>query len=195
MPRCPRRAHRAPAARVPGGLGRADDPDLPFGRLRANRQLLEIGRDELAFDAEETRALAASTGYPLDRDQAEALAERTEGWAAAIYLASLARGRPEARVVERGDVSGRESYIADYLRSELRPILDDRDVTLLTRTAILDAVEPGLAEAVSGMPDAQERLRRLAHANLLISEVTGPRDLVALPPPAAGSPACRARAS
>ncbi len=150
-------------------------PDLPFGRLRANRQLLEIGRDELAFDAEETRALAARTGYPLDRDQAEALAERTEGWAAAIYLASLARGRPEAPVVERGDVSGRESYIADYLRSELRPILDDRDVPLLTRTAILDAVEPGLAEAVSGTPDAQQRLRRLAHANLLISEVTGPQ--------------------
>jgi LuxR family maltose regulon positive regulatory protein len=150
-------------------------PDLPFGRLRAKRQLLEIGRDELAFDAEETRALAANTGYPLDRDQAEALAQRTEGWAAAIYLASLARGRTEARVVERGDVSGRESYIADYLRSELRPILDDRDVTLLTRTAILDAVEPGLAEAVSGTPDAQQRLRRLAHANLLISEVTGPQ--------------------
>ena len=84
-------------------------------------------------------------------------------------------GGPEARVVERGDVSGRESYIADYLRSELRPILDDRDVTLLTRTAILDAVEPGLAEAVSGTPDAQQRLRRLAHANLLISEVTGPQ--------------------
>jgi LuxR family maltose regulon positive regulatory protein len=149
-------------------------PDLPFGRLRANRQLLEIGRDELAFDAEETEVLAARTGYRLDQRQAEALAERTEGWAAAIYLAALARGRLEVRTTETSDVSGRERYLADYLRSELRPILDDGDVTLLTRTSILDGVEPGPAEAVSGLPDAPERLRTLARANLLISEVAGP---------------------
>ena len=149
--------------------------DLPFGRLRVNRQLLEIGRDELAFDAEETEVLAARTGYRLDRRQAEALAERTEGWAAAIYLAALARGRLEVRTAETSDVSGRERYIADYLRSELRPILDDdADVTLLTRTSVLDGVEPKLAEAVSGLPDAQERLRRLAYTNLLIGEVAGP---------------------
>ena len=148
-------------------------PDLPFGRLRANRQLLEIGRDQLAFDADETQALAARTGYPLGWDQAEALAERTEGWAAAIYLAALARGRREIRVAETGEVSGRESYIAEYLRSELRPIRED-DITFLTRTSILDAVEPQLAEAVSGLPEAQERLIRLSHANLLIDEVTGP---------------------
>jgi LuxR family maltose regulon positive regulatory protein len=149
-------------------------PDLPFGRLRANRQLLEIGRDQLAFDADETRTLVARTGYRLSRDQAEALAERTEGWAAAIYLAALARGRPGPRVTEASDVSGREGYIADYLRSELRPMRED-DMTFLTRTSILDVVEPRLAEAVSGLPEAQERLIRLAHANLLIGEVAGPQ--------------------
>jgi LuxR family transcriptional regulator, maltose regulon positive regulatory protein len=148
-------------------------PDLPFGRLRANRQLLEIGRDQLAFDADETRTLAARTGCRLNREQAEALAERTEGWAAAIYLAALARGRLGPRVTQADDVSGREGYIADYLRSELRPISED-DMTFLTRTSILDELEPRLAEAVSGLPDAQERLVRLAHANLLIGEVAGP---------------------
>jgi LuxR family maltose regulon positive regulatory protein len=149
-------------------------PDLPFGRLRAERQLLEIGRDELAFDAGETGTLAASTGYRLSPEQASALTERTEGWAAAIYLAALARGRREIRFTTEDNVSGRERYIADYLHSELRPILDDLDVTLLTRTSILDEVEPRLAEFVTGLPDADERLRRLARANLLISEVSGP---------------------
>ena len=148
-------------------------PDLPFGRFRANRQLLEIGRDELAFDAEETEVLAARTGYRLDRRQAAALAERTEGWAAAIYLAALARGRVEVRAADTADVSGREGYIAEYLRSELRPVVEDADLTLLTRTSILDVLEPGAALAVSGLPDAPERLRRLAQANLLISEVPG----------------------
>jgi LuxR family maltose regulon positive regulatory protein len=146
-------------------------PDLPFGRLRAKRQLLEIGQDQLAFDADETEALAARAGHRLSRDQARALAERTEGWAAAIYLASIAHRRGETRVTMTTDVSGRHGYIADYLRSELRPVLDDGDVTLLTRTSILDGVEPKLAEAVAGLADAQDRLRRLARANLLIGEV------------------------
>jgi LuxR family maltose regulon positive regulatory protein len=149
-------------------------PDLPFGRLRANRQLLEIGRDELAFEAKETELLAAGAGFPLSPDEARTLAERTEGWAAAIYLASRARGRRAPRVAEMGDVSGRESYIADYLRSELQPILDDDDLALLTRTSILDGVESKMAEVVAHVPDAQGRLRRLADANLLIGELTGP---------------------
>jgi LuxR family maltose regulon positive regulatory protein len=149
-------------------------PDLPFARLRANRQLLEIGRDQLAFEAEETRTLAARAGFPLSREQARTLAERTEGWAAAIYLASRARARRELHVAETGGVSGREGYIADYLRSELGPIIDDVDVALLTRTSILDGVEPKLAGAVARVPDAPDRLRRLAHANLLIGELAGP---------------------
>jgi LuxR family transcriptional regulator, maltose regulon positive regulatory protein len=147
-------------------------PDLPFGRLRARRQLLEIGRDQLAFDADEAGALAAGEGHPLGPDEARTLADRTEGWAAAIYLSALARGRDGSRAAEAG-VSGREGYIADYLDAELRPVLDDRDVTLLTRTSVLDTVEPGLAEVVAGMPDAPERLRKLVRANLFVSEVAG----------------------
>jgi LuxR family maltose regulon positive regulatory protein len=148
-------------------------PDLPVGRLRANRALLEIGKDELAFDAQEAEALAAAAGLRLSRDQARALAERTEGWAAAIYLAALAHERDATHIVGAGEVSGRDGYVAEYLRSELRPILDDLDVTLLTRTSIVDVLEPGLAEAVSALPDATARLRRLAHANLLIGELPG----------------------
>ena len=149
-------------------------PDLPFGRLRARRQLLEIGRDELAFDADETAALVARAGRRMGHDRARILAERTEGWAAAIYLVALDRGRHGLDGAEADDVSGRDGYVADYLGSELRPTLDDHDVMLLTRTSILDGVEPDLGAAVAGVPDAPARLRRLAHANLLIGEVVGP---------------------
>ncbi|MFO7533560.1 MAG: hypothetical protein R6W93_13955, partial [Candidatus Limnocylindrales bacterium] len=88
-------------------------PLLPLGRLRVDRRLLEIGRDQLAFDVEEAEILAARAGYRLSREQAETLVERTEGWAAAIYLASLARSRGGSAGAEPADVSGRESYIAD----------------------------------------------------------------------------------
>jgi LuxR family transcriptional regulator, maltose regulon positive regulatory protein len=148
-------------------------PDLPFGRLRARQQLLEIGRDELAFDADETAALVARAGHRLRSDHARILAERTEGWAAAIYLTTLDHGRHGLHGPEAEHVSGRDGYVADYLGSELRPTLDDKDLELLTRTSILDGVEPDLAAAVAGVRDAPGQLRRLAHANLLIGEVAG----------------------
>jgi LuxR family maltose regulon positive regulatory protein len=148
-------------------------PDLPLGRFRAKRMLLEIGRDQLAFTTDETLALAAGVGQQMSREQAVALANRTEGWAAAIYLGALGRDRRRAGSAETDEVSGRDGYIAEYLRSELDPALDDGDVTVLTRTSVLDIVEPRLAEHVSGQPDATQRLQRLARANLLIGEVAG----------------------
>jgi LuxR family maltose regulon positive regulatory protein len=148
-------------------------PDLPVGRLRADRMLLEIGKDDLAFDAQEAEALVAAAGLRLSREQARALAERTEGWAAAIYLAALAHERGATHHVGASVVPGWDGYVAEYLRSVLGPTLDDLDARLLTRTSIVDVLEPGLAEAVSSMPDATDRLRRLAHANLLIGELPG----------------------
>jgi LuxR family maltose regulon positive regulatory protein len=148
-------------------------PDLPFGRLRADGRLLEIDRTLLAFNADEAQALAAGVGYRMSREQAQVLTDRTEGWAAAIFLATLGHARGAAAPVEAVEVSGRDGYIAEYLRSELRPVLDDRDVELLTRTSILEEVRPGLAELVSGQSDAIERLRRLSRSNLLIANVAG----------------------
>jgi LuxR family transcriptional regulator, maltose regulon positive regulatory protein len=146
-------------------------PDLPLARLRASRRLLELGRGELAFDAEETRVLVASVGQRLSREEASALADRTEGWAAAIYLAALGQQRGQAGAIPAA--SGRDGYIAEYLQSELGSIAEGGDRTVLTRTSVLGIVEPGLAEHVSSLPDATERLRRLARANLLITEVAG----------------------
>jgi LuxR family maltose regulon positive regulatory protein len=149
-------------------------PDLPFGRFRAERDLLEIGRDELALDLLETEALTFAAGHPLKRDQAQALAERTEGWAAGIYLASLA-GKRSRRFVSAADgLSSQGDYIAEYLRSEVLPDLAPDDVTFLTRSSILDVVEPRVAEAVVGLPGAAARLRSLARANQLIGETGGP---------------------
>jgi LuxR family maltose regulon positive regulatory protein len=146
-------------------------PDLPLARLRAKRELLEIGREQLAFDVEETAALAAGVGQRLSAAEARTLTERTEGWAAAIYLAALGHQPAHGGAAGIADVSGRHGYIAEYLRSELGPVLDDGDITVLTRTSVLEIVEPGLAEHVSDQSDATERLQRLARANLLIGEV------------------------
>jgi LuxR family maltose regulon positive regulatory protein len=147
------------------------EPHLPLARFRVQGRLLEIDQRLLALDEEETSALVAATGHVLDAAGVRELTTRTEGWAAGIHLASVAGATQAAGSF--GSVTGRDGYIAGYLRSEFADSLADEDVTLLTRTAILDTVAPGIAEAVTGLSDASARLRSLAHANLLINEVEG----------------------
>ena len=66
---------------------------------------------------------------------------------------------------------GDERYISDYLRMELERELRHADVTFLTRTAILETIAPPVAEAVSGQPGAERRIRSLARDNLFIQEI------------------------
>jgi LuxR family maltose regulon positive regulatory protein len=149
-------------------LAARTEPGLPFGRIRARGDLLEINTSLLALDEAETDALTAATGHQLTPDGVRDVVERTEGWAAGVYLAALARDRGGLVGAPMGDLSGRERYIAEYFRSELLTTLRGDHGTFLTRTAILDTVEPQVAEEVTGLPGASHRLRLLAHANLFI---------------------------
>ena len=80
---------------------------------------------------------------------------------------------PRRRARHPGDDGAlREQYVAEYLRSEVGRDLD-AEITFLTRTSILESVTPGVAEAVSGLPDAAGRLSRVARRNLLVQDVGG----------------------
>ncbi len=160
------------------------DLDLPLARYRARQALLELGGADLALDPAETLALVAAMGDPLDATGARLLSERTEGWAAGIYLLTLERTRHDG-VHSATDISGGVGYVAEYLRAELERDLSDSDVALLTRTSILDVVEPSLAESVAAVSRAEERLSSLAHANQLIGRVEGPERGLSLPHAAA----------
>jgi LuxR family maltose regulon positive regulatory protein len=153
--------------------GRAE-PDVHLARLRARRDLLEIGPPELALDVDETRRLTAAAGRSLTADQAEVLRARTEGWATGIYLATLPKKSgaldPVSATVM---VSGHDPAIADYLRTELLSSLPDEDLGFITRLSILEVIDPAVAEAVTGMPAAGERLRSLARDNRFVVPLAG----------------------
>ena len=151
-------------------------PDLPFGRFRARGSLLEIEKATMAFTEAETGELVAATGRHPSLPEIQRLTERTEGWAAAIYLATLAGGPGDPDPRPASDVTGQDRNIAEYLRSEFQSNLRGADVTLLTRTAILDTIEPAVADAVVGRPGTAEGLRRLAHSYLLIERGGAPEE-------------------
>ena len=144
------------------------DPGVPLGRLRASGDLVEIGTELLALDAQETRDVAASGGLELSEEAAEALRERTEGWAAAVVLATLSlRGRDDAAARAAG-LSGNQEQIADYLLEEVLKRQPEHLKRFLLGTSILERMTAPLCDAVLGTDDAAISLETLARSNAFV---------------------------
>jgi len=138
------------------------NPGVPLGRLRVGGDLVEIGTELLGLDAQETRDVAASGGLELSEEAAEALRERTEGWAAAVVLAALSlRDRDDAKARAAG-LSGDQTQIADYLLEEVPDRQPEHLKSFLLGTSVLEGMSASLCDAVLGTTDAAASLEVLA---------------------------------
>jgi LuxR family transcriptional regulator, maltose regulon positive regulatory protein len=110
--------HSAPGLELV--LSTRSQPPLPLGRLRANGELLEIGTDDLRFSPAEAAALLNDLhGLKLAHDDVVRLQERTEGWAAGLYLAALSlRGQSDGHAFVAA-FAGDDRHLVDYLSAEV----------------------------------------------------------------------------
>ena len=170
-------------------LGSRSLPDLGLGRLRATGQLLEIDTEHLRFSLAETQrffALRAQAGgssgaaAPHAAAQSEErqahlgdLHRKTEGWIAALWLASMALDAVQDR---QGSVagfvaqfSGSDRAVADYLAEDVlgRQSPEIRD--FLLRTSVLRQLNAPLCQALNPRSDARRILAQLDAANLFIT--------------------------
>jgi LuxR family maltose regulon positive regulatory protein len=144
------------------------DPPLPLARLRARGEMIELRATDLRFSGHETAELLRSMAVDIDDAAAEDLARRTEGWAAALRLASISlQGRSDgAELVRRFGATNR--YVLDYVVDEVLAGLPPETHDFLLRTSVLERLCGPLCDAVTGGSDGQARLESLERANLLI---------------------------
>jgi LuxR family transcriptional regulator, maltose regulon positive regulatory protein len=144
------------------------EPDLALARLRAQREALDIGAVDLAFETEEADALLRATGVQLPEPDVAALVERTDGWPLGLYLAALsmeAGGESSIATALAGD----DPVVADYLRSELLDRQPPRIAAFLTRTSVLDEMCGSICDAVLGETGSGRTLGAIARQNLLVT--------------------------
>ena len=142
---------------------RSEQPHL--SRLRASREALEFGADDLALDATGAWQIFANTQVSLTHEQAAAVTERTEGWPVGLSLAALVAkgGNGQERTV-----TGDDRYVADYLyREAMIPQPEDMQ-RFLRCTAVLDQLCGPLCDALLGFSAGAEHLRRLEAAGLFL---------------------------
>ena len=152
------------------------DPPLPLARLRACGDLGEVRADDLRLTGEEARALVAgASGAPLSPGDAARLHEKTEGWAAALYLAGLSlRGREDPRAAVDA-FAGSNRHIVDYLVDEVLAGEREETTDFLLRTSVLDRLCGPLCDAVLDARGSTERLRLLERSNLLVAPLDDDR--------------------
>jgi LuxR family maltose regulon positive regulatory protein len=159
--------HLPPAVRL--ALAVRADPELPLARLRARGEMFEIRADDLRFTEAETAALLNGTlGLALGPADIRALQQRTEGWAAGLYLAGLSlRGRPEPSAFIQA-FAGDDRQIVDYLLAEVLVGLPAEIRSFLLRTSVLDRLSGPLCDAVTGGSGSQRILEEMERTNLFL---------------------------
>ncbi|MGO4255820.1 LuxR C-terminal-related transcriptional regulator [Marmoricola sp. RAF53] len=136
-------------------------PPLPVERLRATGTLADVGFDVLRFTTDEGVALLAGLCPGVAADELGPVALRADGWAAALQLAALAiraHGHEHALV---------DDYVwHEVLRAE-RPDLID----LLLAVSVVDRVNYGLAETLTGRADAGDLLEEAESRGLFVTRL------------------------
>src|SRR5262249_18237813 len=100
---------------VPAGRGQ---PPLRIARLRAEGKILEIGPGDLSLTTAETSLLLRNADLALSEDLVAELYQRTEGWAAGLYLAALYLREGGSLPQEAVSFSGQDRFIRGYVETE-----------------------------------------------------------------------------
>jgi LuxR family maltose regulon positive regulatory protein len=152
-------------------------PPVPsLARLMARREVATIGVADMAFTPREVRELLASLGRAVSDDEAEALFERTEGWAAALILdagASGARSRPAPAAehdVAGASVPGVGLSLADYVQGEALETAPPELRAFLRSVSLLPVWTPALCNDVTGRRDSERLLKEAASTVLFLTQ-------------------------
>ncbi|TKC90057.1 helix-turn-helix transcriptional regulator [Trinickia terrae] len=155
-------------------IGSRGLPDLGLGRLRARGQLLEIDATQLRFSlSETTEFFNRLRKVPLRDEDLSQLQRKTEGWVAALWLASVAIERRDDCSAFIARFSGSNEAVADYLAEDVLAHQPPPVREFLLKTSILRHLNASLCDTLLPGTHSAAVLRQLKEANLFLTPIEG----------------------
>jgi ATP/maltotriose-dependent transcriptional regulator MalT len=142
---------------------------LPLSTLRVQGELVEIDSSLLKFDTAECQALLVDQcGLDLTAANVAELEESTDGWAAALQLASLSlRDHADpAALIEH--LSGRDEALGEYLASNVLDSLEPDLLDFLLATCVPKQICSGLATALTDNRRSRSLLEEIERRDLFL---------------------------
>ena len=146
-------------------------PPFSLSKWRAKNQIIEIGIDDLKFDAKETeRFLKKTMDLQLSDPQISSLNDKTEGWAAGLQLAALfLKGQERNRVEETiNGFNGSHNFVVEYFFENVFQSQSVEMKQFLRNTSILDQLYAPLCNELVNRKDSQSFLEHLVEDNLFL---------------------------
>jgi serine/threonine-protein kinase PknK len=144
-------------------------PPLPLGTLRVQSQLTEIDSVDLRFDVDESSTfLRELNQLDVDSDDVQLLWRTTEGWIAALQLASISLRSSSDTETLIHSFSGKHQAIGKYLVENVLNNLPAATLDFLMKTSILESLSGDLCAAVTGRADSQALLERLQEEDMFV---------------------------
>jgi LuxR family maltose regulon positive regulatory protein len=112
--------------------------------------------------------LLHQAGLPVGTSEAAMLVERTEGWAAGLYLAGLALREQPHLGEALSAFAGSDELLSQYIRDELLERMPGDRLAFMLGTAALDRVCGPLCDHVLERTGSAEMLEDLEQANLFL---------------------------
>jgi LuxR family transcriptional regulator, maltose regulon positive regulatory protein len=150
-------------------IGTRQDPGLRLSGLRVRSQLLELGAEQLQFDAAEAaRFYRSRLGRDLPAPDLQTLLTKTEGWPAALELAALVLAGSSEPTAFIQHFAGTDTSVVDYLCDMVLLQMDERTRDIVLRISMFDRICAPLAQAVTDVNDAGAALSGLRTRNLFL---------------------------
>ncbi|QSE81429.1 serine/threonine-protein kinase [Rhodococcus koreensis] len=150
---------------------------LPLGRMKVRDELVEVAAADLRFDLDEsTRFLVDVNGLALADSELAALTTSTDGWVAALQLASLSlRGRSDAGELI-AHLSGRHHAIGEFLAENVLSALEPELLDFLMATSIPERICGELAGVLADTTRGQALLEEVEERDLFLRSLDDDRD-------------------
>ena len=148
------------------------NPRLRLARARARGILAEIRAADLAFTAAEARELLVDRcELPLSDHAVDVLMMRTEGWPAALVLASVWLRRVEEPNAALREFGGNHRFIVDYLREEVIGSMDADTRDFLLRASVLGRFTAEMCDGVLDRTDSATVITELERTTLSMTSL------------------------
>jgi LuxR family maltose regulon positive regulatory protein len=155
-------------------IGSRGAPELGLGRMRASGHLVEVEPTHLRFTLEEAGAyLRDKRGLSLSSEDVSRLHRRTEGWAAALWIASVSLESRENPGGFIAGFTGSNAAIVDYLLEDVLSRQNERTRRFMLRTSVVADLTPALCDRLCECSDSLEMLHRLERDHLFLVPIEG----------------------
>ncbi|UYO43083.1 LuxR C-terminal-related transcriptional regulator [Rhodopseudomonas palustris] len=155
-------------------IGSRNVPELGLGRLRAHGKLVEIEPTQLRFTIDEaTVYLRNRRRLDLSQDDVVRLHRSTEGWVAALWLASVSLENRQDPGQFIAGFNGADTAIVEYLLEDVFSRQSEKLRTFLLRTSIVADLTPSLCDRLCGATDSLDVLAKLEREHLFLIPIDG----------------------